>query len=90
MDGVTIVDLRERRRDDEWWYTFRWRGPLWDRALLVLKDAISFEEREYDDDTHVWWVRATAQTALELAILFPNFWSAIEALRSQLSLFEGE
>jgi len=87
-DGVEIRDLKEIRRGGEWWYTFKWRGPRWEEALFILKDAIAREDREYNEETHVWSVRITVQTALELSILFPNFWPAIMTWRSQLSLFE--
>ena len=88
MDGITILDLREVKGDENWWYTFTWRGPRWQEAFFELKNAIPNDDRRYDEETHVWSVRVTAETALELAIIFPNFWSSIAARRSQMSLFE--
>ncbi len=84
---ATILDLRIINRADGIWYEFTWAGgPEWREALRGVKQ-VPFEDREFDEERKVWRVRANAETALALSLTFENFWTAVEAIESQTSLF---
>lgn len=86
---ATILDLRVINRPEGPWYQFSWRADPgeWESTLAAIKE-IPLEDREWDPEQRVWRVRATGETAVQLSLAFENFWSAVEALRSQRSLFE--
>ncbi len=84
-----ILDLRILHRDNGPWYQFSWRAAPeeWEKTLAAVK-RIPLDDREWDPERKVWRVRATGDTALLLSLAFENFWSALDALQSQRSLFE--
>lgn len=87
---ATIARLREVTRDDGYFYEFTWRGDrwAWQTALARLQEEIPRKHREFDGETKLWTVRVTADNVMSLSDIFPNFWAAIEAGRSQGKLFE--
>ncbi len=86
---ATILDLRVINRPEGPWYQFSWRADPaeWESTLAAIKE-IPLEDREWDSERKLWRVRATGEATVQLSLAFENFWSALEALRSQRSLFE--
>jgi len=67
------------------WFQFRWEGDGWHEALDALKEMIAPEAREFDKEEKVWRVAEAFED--ELADIFPNFASSLDAIRSQVSMF---
>ena len=69
-------------------FRFRWNGvgDEWWAALAALKREIDAEDREFSEETKLWRVSCVYQDVL--AAIFPNFLAALDAIRSQMSLFE--
>jgi hypothetical protein len=85
-----VRDLQVIQREDGAWFEFRWegRGEEWRTALEAVKRRIPPEAREYDPDAQLWRVVEAFEDVL--AGIFPNFASALDGIRSQLSLFHEE
>lgn len=88
--AAIVRDLSVLNRPDGPWLEFSWVGNSaeWHFALDAIK-SIPPEAREYDPDEKVWRVAAAFED--ELGEIFPNFPAALDAIRSQMSLFgEGD
>jgi len=85
---AVLLDLEIVTRDDGDWFQFTWRGKgdAWREALERIKREVPAEFREYDEAEQVW--RVSNVFAERLADIFPNFAGALDALRSQLAMFE--
>jgi len=81
-----IRDLQIIEREDGFWFEFTWegRGDEWRRALEEVKKQIPPEAREYDANDQVWRVAEVFEETL--ALIFSNFTSSLDGIRSQLSM----
>jgi len=85
IEELEIVNVGE-----EQWFEFTWTGDAyeWQEALRTIKVWIPAEARSFDAETKRWRVRADYAPAL--GRIFGNFEAALDAARSQLSLFGTE
>ena len=88
-DGPTITNLREIERDGRTHYRFSWDAPFgspaWQNGLDGVK-CIPLEEREWDPIAKLWTVVVSDDNARLLALVFPNFQKALEAMHAQAAL----
>lgn len=85
MTSCLITDLSIIEGEFDSWFHFRWKGPDFMEAVAQVKAVIPKEARSYDELTNFW----TVATAFEetLSRIFRNFHGAVDAIRSQVSLF---
>jgi len=81
---VKIVDLTIVKTADDEYFEFSWAGEVWNEALLAVKE-VPPEARSYDRETQRWRVAVAFEHILDQT--FPNFAGALDAIRSQLSMF---
>ncbi len=87
--GPTITNLREIERDGKAYYRFDWEAPFQSAAWLAALDGVKcipWEEREWEPVSKRWTVLVTPENALQLSLVFSNFWQMVEAIHSQAVL----
>jgi len=86
--AARVVDLEIIERDGERWFRFRWEGTSgdWGFALRALKANVPPEAREFDEEAKLWSVVDVFED--ELGEIFPNFAGSLDAIQSQMNLFE--
>lgn len=81
-----IQHLEERH--GRWYFLFGpEEGESFETVLQRFKWRIPLSEREWHDDMTRWSVAISDENHARLALLFPNFSTALQALKNQLSLF---
>ena len=85
--SAKLLDLEVVHLDGEAWFQFSWSGESWEwrEALDALKATVPYGARQFDPESKVWRVRTDYEDALDG--IFPNFAGALDAMRSQLSMF---
>ncbi len=79
-----VVELEIIPTPEGPWFQFKWEGGDWTGALDAVKQ-IPPEAREFDPEEKVWRVAEAFED--ELADIFPNFTSSLDAIRSQVRMF---
>ena len=88
--SAQVTDIQIINDPQGKWFEFTWAGDQqeWREALESLKGWVPYDARRFDPDTKRWQVHEDYEHVL--GRIFDNFDRAIDALRSQLSLFGGE
>ena len=88
MMAARVCDLEVVDVDGLAYFQFRWKamGNHWLDALADVKRAVPPEAREFNEETKLWRVSCAYEDTL--GQIFPNFAGALDAMRSQLSLFQ--
>jgi len=85
-DSPTITNLREIEIGGRMYWRFDWDAPYkslaWQSALDGVK-CVPLDEREWDPVAKHWTVLVTPDNAVQLSMVFPNFWKAVEAIHAQ-------